>query len=403
MAAAGRAAHDVVRAGTATPERTPAPHSRTRDAAQRPRRAREGRARRAVVCAARALSRRGLSNEEIAQRLGGPEGETIRRWRSRWRRDRLRPASRGRRPKTLTPEQRTTALALMKQTRGGLSRDALCAALPAAPTRALRDLHRCWTYARGRRASVLLTELTWTRPGSVVAFDLTDVPHAALGEGVAKLFYARDLAADFVHEPVALADKSAAEVVPALLSDLARYGVPLVVKRDNERTFGSAAMRAEIRRRKIVELPSPPYYPQYNGGIERVIGVQKTRTERIAALAGRPGAWRLEDVLRAQREHNELARPWGTGGPTPQERFDAREKITAEERQLFRDTVAAALHSARRQTATIPAEQASGRRDRTSAMKRSAIATALVDLGDLKIRRRRVTPAFSRRRAGRIT
>jgi transposase InsO family protein len=353
-----------------------------------------------VVWAQRVLARRGYSYAQVAKLLGGPAAETIRHWCACWRKDHLEPPLRGRPPDVLEPQDRRAALTLLRGTRGGLSRDSLCAELPEAPVRALRDLHRCWGAARRRRGHAHQGELLWLLPGRVLGIDLTDVPSAALGADVAKLLYARDLASGYVPAPAPLRNKSARRVVPAVSALFGEHGAPLVIKLDNEGAFRSRDMRALLREHGVVALYSPPYYPAYNGATEATIGSQKRRVERIAAAAGQPGAWQLEDVLAACWEHNELARPWGARGPTPRERFDACERISAEEHRLFRDTVAARLREARRHSARIPAEHEPGRRDRSSAMKRSAITNALVDLGYLEMRRRRITPPITSRRTG---
>ena len=99
---------------------------------------------------------------------------------------------RGRPPKVLAVDDRAAAVKLLRDTSGGLSRDGLCAQLPAAPMRALRDLHRCWNRATAGRGSLLRGTLRWPVPGRVLAIDLTDVPREALGPCVPKLLYARD-------------------------------------------------------------------------------------------------------------------------------------------------------------------------------------------------------------------
>jgi hypothetical protein len=57
----------------------------------------------------------------------------------------------------------------------------------------------------------------------------------------------------------------------------------------------------------------------YNGAIEAGIGSLKTRTERQALWAGRPGPWTWQDVEAARQEANATARPHGAYGPTPEQ------------------------------------------------------------------------------------
>jgi hypothetical protein len=64
---------------------------------------------------------------------------------------------------------------------------------------------------------------------------------------------------------------------------------------------------------------SPPRRPQYYGSIEAANGSLKTRTEHLAASAGRPGQWTSTDLAQARDQANALLRPWGPHGPTPQQ------------------------------------------------------------------------------------
>ena len=74
------------------------------------------------------------------------------------------------------------------------------------------------------------------------------------------------------------------ELVAARLDELfAQHGPPLVLKRDNGSNLNSEAVNAVLSRWLVIPLNSPPYYPPYNGGIERA------QRELKAAL--RPGSW----------------------------------------------------------------------------------------------------------------
>jgi transposase InsO family protein len=56
-----------------------------------------------------------------------------------------------------------------------------------------------------------------------------------------------------------------------------QHGPPLVLKRDNGTIFNNTAVDAVLSRWCVLPLNSPPYYPRYNGAIERGIGELKTQ------------------------------------------------------------------------------------------------------------------------------
>ena len=74
---------------------------------------------------------------------------------------------------------------------------------------------------------------------------------------------------------------------------------------------------------------------RYNGAAEAGIGWLKVRTETAAVIADHPGFWTPEDCDWARQQANRLARPWGHGGPTPQEVWESRVPIPEEERRAF--------------------------------------------------------------------
>src|SRR5262249_20441204 len=63
-------------------------------------------------------------------------------------------------------------------------------------------------------------------------------------------------------------------------------------------------------------------------------------THYQAARGGHPGQWTLADAEAAREEANRLGRPWGARGPTPAERWEDRQRVTAAERSAFAATVA---------------------------------------------------------------
>src|SRR2546428_8911839 len=65
-------------------------------------------------------------------------------------------------------------------------------------------------------------------------------------------------------------ERLAGDSIAARLDELfAQQGPPLVLKRDNGSNLNSEAVNAVLSRWLVIPLNSPPYYPPYNGGIER--------------------------------------------------------------------------------------------------------------------------------------
>ena len=73
----------------------------------------------------------------------------------------------------------------------------------------------------------------------------------------------------------------------------AQYGPPLLLKRDNGSIFNNSAVDVVLSRWQVLPLNSPPYFPRYNGGIERGIGEIKAKLPDYLPV---PAAWDLSQV-----------------------------------------------------------------------------------------------------------
>jgi transposase InsO family protein len=190
-----------------------------------------------------------------------------------------------------------------------------------------------------RRHGQVLHALHWQRPGAVWAADYAEPP-LPLEEGFTDLLAVRDLASGQQLLWLPVAEATAATTAAALLWLFTLYGAPLVLKLDNGSPFVAAATRELLAQWQVLPLYSPPRQPQYNGAIEAGIGALKARTHYQAARGGQPGAWTLADADGAREEANTLGRPSGARGPTPAERWQGRQPLTAAERSAFAATVA---------------------------------------------------------------
>jgi hypothetical protein len=138
----------------------------------------------------------------------------------------------------------------------------------------------------------------------------------------------------------------------------------------------------------VIPLFSPACWPRYNGSIEAGIGSLKTRAERHATQRGRSTFWSCDGAAAAQAEANATARPKGPTGPTPDEIWTARRKLTPEERTLFQASVADERLEVRVKDGW-PTEGDLNDKDARS-VDRQAIRRALERHGHLLYARRRV-------------
>jgi hypothetical protein len=199
------------------------------------------------------------------------------------------------------------------------------------------DLLRRYRRAWRRRRRLLLRTLHWTRPGAVWAIDFSEPPLPVEGQ-FGRLLAVRDLASGVQLLWLPVADESAGVARDSLEALFREHGAPLVLKSDNGSAFLAGEFGALLAAWGVLPLRSPPRTPRYNGSCEAGIGSMKARTHHEAARAGRPGEWTCDDAEAARLQANQTARPWGHRGPTPDEAWQGRRPISADERARFSDT-----------------------------------------------------------------
>ena len=265
---------------------------------------------------------------------------TLRGWMRRARRTRAASVPRrGRPPRPVPPEETDAIDELLGECRGRIGVAALlrCADAP----RARLEAHvRAWR----RRHSRHVGRLEWTAPGTVWAMDWTetDAPVDAVGVACRWTLLVRDLAGSMQLAAVPAAHATARVAAETLGALFASYGAPLVLKTDNGGNVAEAEVRALLAARGVAHLRSPPRTPRYNGAVEAGIGSLKARLRAIASSRGRPCAPTCDDLEEARLEANALARPWGTDGPTPNERWETRRPAAAAEREALANAIATA-------------------------------------------------------------
>ncbi len=326
----------------------------------------------------------GGTRTEAASDLG-LSPRTLFEWAERIEKGALKAKARGRPLKDSGPMKRNEVIRFIKRVGPAVGVGRIRGVFPEMPRCEVTSIVRCYRRVYVRDHMLLLEELEWTMPGAVWAMDHA-VPPAAIEGRYGAIFAARDLACgeQLLWEPVESED--AREVILMLDVRIAVDNAPLVMKSDNGSAFIAEETKEFLERHGVIQLLSPPAFPQYNGSIESAIGSMKDRTSWKALLGGRPKEWTREDLEAARVEANEL--PRGPGMPSAGDVWRNRPAITPELRAAFRASVAA--EEARERSAygiglcTVVEPRLAAE------IQRTAIRRALVAHGILRFRRRRI-------------
>jgi len=122
-----------------------------------------------------------------------------------------------------------------------------------------------------------------------------------------------------------LCDKSSWATLRELIGAFRQFGLPRLIRTDNEACFTSRLMRFSMRLLGIRLQPSVPHCPWQNGRIERLFGTLKRGLDRIAVRDGAELALRLAEF---RRFYNHVRPHQHLGGRTPAEAWDGRHKAT---------------------------------------------------------------------------
>ena len=263
-------------------------------------------------------------------------------WRRDWRAGRRGALPRGRPSATATDPVRLKARELLEHTGPATGVSTLMGHCPtlgrneaAALLANYREECRAGHYAE-------VSALRWTRPGAVWALDHTHPPGAVDGL-YPYVLLVRDLATHFQVGAMPQSHCTDRAVAAALTDLFRRHGAPLVLKSDNHGSFTGRAVRQVLDRWGVLALVSPPYLPRYNGAIEAGVGQFQTLTHYLATKMDHPGVWTSNDVEGARIMANRTRRPWEATGPTPEEAWKKRRRITWEERLRVRRAYQAKL------------------------------------------------------------
>jgi transposase InsO family protein len=271
---------------------------------------------------------------------------------------------------------------------------------PGMPRAELDDLLRRFRRLWKIRHQHAPHRLRWLVPGSVWAMDFTEAPEPI--DGLYRYLLAvRDLASGRVLLWLPLRTATAAETIPALEPLFVRHGSPLVLKTDNGSPFCAETTQDFFTAWGVFPLFSPPHTPRYNGAIEASIGSLKTRTEQQATAHGHAGYWTFDDAQAARDQANATARPQGPSGPTPDQLWNTRRRITPEERTLFAASVRHQATEVRLKEGWSTMGPLKPRDTRT--VQRQAIRRALEEHGFLLYSRRRIPLPFTKKKVTEIT
>jgi transposase InsO family protein len=253
--------------------------------------------------------------------------------------------------------------------------------------RLVQDYRQEWIGQHPRWVQVL----HWQKPGTVWAMDFSEAPQ--LVDGLYRYMLAvRDLGSGRQLAWLPLHAATASKTIAELTMLFTIYGPPLVLKNDNGSAFIHEEMDRFLKSWKVAQLFSPPACPGYNGACEASIRWLKVWTEAQAAARGRPGFWTTADMAAALRYANEHVRAWRGHGPTREEVWSHRERISPTMRGDFRDQVAAEFQR------TIPEGEGEAALSRSDwrAYERKAIEHVLVAHDLLQFSRRRISPRIFR-------
>lgn len=319
----------------------------------------------------------------------GVSVSTMSSWRRQWQTDHLEPKPRGRPVQLLGSElaRRITAMLHLLGPFEGLP--VLQSLFPDVPRRELEERLRCYRAEYVRENHVVVHTLVWKRPGAVWAMDFAEPPVPI--DGIYRyVLSVRDLASGKSLLWLPVERKTGRATHDALVSLFLQYGVPLVIKEDNDGAFRTEEMQQLLNACRAVFLFSPPYTPEYNGACEAGIGTLKTYSHHEAARHNRPGEWTCDDVEAARRRSNELSRPCGIDGPTPNEIWREHAKVSPGERRLFNER----LEQKRKQLVDEATEEKQSELNEIdrAVIERRAVAQALIACGLLLVRRRRISP-----------
>lgn len=333
-----------------------------------------------------AMSRWGELHGQTVSQIAGRIGirpRLLYDWNREWSDNRLEAAPLGRKPLRVTESCRREINDLLEHLGPLAGVGTLLEYFPCVARREMAYLVGQFRQRFYEGKTMNVEQLIWEEAGSVWAMDYTTPPLPI--DGIyKKILDVRDLGSGNQLASLSAVEESGTETETAMLLEslFVQHGAPLLIKIDNGSTLIAKEVKRVADEYGVVFLLSPPYYPQYNGACEAGHGSIKTRAHHIAARAGRPGQWTCDDLEAARVQANELSRPKGHGGPSPKKIWEERKSVSDRDRREFRKQIADNLRKIKDDANEVETDNA--------AKKRLGISRALVKLGYLLVRRRRI-------------
>ena len=282
---------------------------------QQPRRELEAEVRKRVVQAAERLNEQGCTHGDAADYIGIPK-RCLDGWLRKSRQDGLEPKPRGRPVLPIDAELRRRIIGGIDYLGPFVGLETLKYYYPKIPRAELEIILTQYRREHISGLGLKVHILKWTRAGAVWAMDFHEPSQPV--DGIYRYVLAvRDLGSGKNLLWLPLERKDGASVRDALLHLFLAYGPPLVIKEDNDKAFKFVEVIRLLHDWGVAFLPSPIYSPWYNGACEAGIGTLQTYTHHEAARNDRPGLWTCDDVEAGRRRANELSRPFGPKGPSP--------------------------------------------------------------------------------------
>ena len=319
------------------------------------------------------------------------------RWWQRHRRGEPPVCVRGRKRKSVSREERMALLATMRELGPHVGVEVLKEHHPEAPFRTIEQMKIRWLAVLSRRYVAARKKLAWTRPGHVWAMDFTKLWLRV--EGVFEhALLVRDLGSGKLLAATPAPGERPDTVMQTLSKLFCEHGAPLAMKADGGAGFLAEDVKELLSEHGVESLRSPPRMPRYNGSAEAGIRSFKAHLSWQLRRRGETNRITLADLEDVVRRINLVARPRGKRGPNADQLFAQRCRPLEEERAALR--AARDRHKSELEMIEIENGDTLMTRSRADAIRRKALERALVENGELKIRRGRIyTPDEIRRGA----
>lgn len=217
----------------------------------------------------------GGTYREIGAAVGTPL-RSLRRWRGRQRRGAPLLSVPG--PAKVAPLELGTLLSDLLTLAHGRHRTAGTGALyerfrEQLSRRVIGELAELLRREHWRQVAAEQRRIVWLTPGLVWSMDDMEMLAAELELAVTGKFFwnqTRDLASRYQFEPLTTTALATGAIVATRLRALfAKYGPPLIIKLDNHGNLNNAPVDGALGECLVIPLNSPPYYPPYNGNMEK--------------------------------------------------------------------------------------------------------------------------------------